>query len=554
MRALIVVRLSRVTEATTSPERQRQECESLCEQRGFEIVGLAEDLDVSGAVDPFKKKDRPNLARWLAGEEQAFDVIVVYRVDRLTRSIKHLQKLVAWAEDEGKQIVSATEPHFDMTTTFAAVVIALMGTIAQMELEAISERNRSAARHNMKQGKYRGGSPPYGYVPTGEEGNWRLVQDPDQVKVIGEVVRRVLDGEPLRAIAHDLTRREVPTPRDSFDIHKGREPKGVEWRRETLKKFLTGQALLGYAMADGQPIRNDDGSPVMRAEPILTREVFERVGAELASRNRLGEPQQRSTSLLLRVLFCGVCSRPAYRLVSGHGRQPRYRCAGLQLAERCGNGTIIMAEIDGAVESMILGLLKGSYRMERVWDVGSDHGSELAEIDDTLADLTDQLGTGVFARGTPQRERLDSRIAALAARQKVLSEVTVKPAGWEWTPTDELFSDWWAEQDVKARNIWLRSMGIRVEFDCHQWRIDFGDMQTLTSETTDGPNVAAWKDHLAGLREVGLRGMETWPPERYTQTMVVHPVDGEPRVVDVLTDEGEAAAAEAYGWDTEEEP
>ncbi|WP_436405303.1 recombinase family protein [Mycobacterium asiaticum] len=50
MRALIVVRRSRVTDATTSPERQLQACRDLCAQRGYEVVGIAEDLDVSGQL------------------------------------------------------------------------------------------------------------------------------------------------------------------------------------------------------------------------------------------------------------------------------------------------------------------------------------------------------------------------------------------------------------------------------------------------------------------------------------------------------------------------
>ena len=64
-RALIVVRLSRVTDATTSPERQLETCRDLCDQRGYEVVGMAEDLDVSaGSTSPF---DRPQV-RGLADE------------------------------------------------------------------------------------------------------------------------------------------------------------------------------------------------------------------------------------------------------------------------------------------------------------------------------------------------------------------------------------------------------------------------------------------------------------------------------------------------------
>ncbi|WP_307864059.1 recombinase family protein [Mycolicibacterium fortuitum] len=70
-------------------------------------------------------------------------MIVAYRADRLTRSIRHLQELDHWADDHGKLVVSATKPHFDTTSPFAAVVIALMGTVAQMELDAIRERTAS---------------------------------------------------------------------------------------------------------------------------------------------------------------------------------------------------------------------------------------------------------------------------------------------------------------------------------------------------------------------------------------------------------------------------
>ncbi len=68
------------------------------------------------------------------------------------------------------------------------------------------------------------------------------------------------------------------------------------------------------------------------------------------------------------------------------------------------------------------------------------------------------------------------------------------------------------------------------------------------------------------MRKIGVRGMETWPPDRYTHTTAVtpgrvrfsregvHTVEGEPEEIHILTDEGEAAAAEFYGWNTEEDP
>jgi site-specific DNA recombinase len=157
-------------------------------------------------------------------------------------------------------------------------------------------------------------------------------------------------------------------------------------------------------------VRNDDGSPVVRSAPILTREVFDRVAVELAGRENRREPTKRSTGLLLQIIYCGICGKPAYRLKGGTGRKPRYRCASAQYKTMCGNKSIPLDYADEVVESILLQMLGESERLERVWDSGSDHSAELAEVNETLTDLTSQLGTGVFRSGTPQRVKLNQRI------------------------------------------------------------------------------------------------------------------------------------------------
>lgn len=537
MRALIVVRLSRVTDATTSPERQREICEELCRQRGYDVVGIAQDLDVSGAVDPFDRKKRPNLARWLAGEHTdeagnpaLFDVIVAYRVDRLTRSIRHLRKLVDWAEDNDKLVVSATEPHFDMTSPFAAVLIALIGTVAEMELAAISERNASSKRRDIRLGKYRGGTPPWGYRPERDgDGVWRLVHDVEQVKVIHEVVRRVLAGDPLNRVAHDLTRRGIPTVKDRIAQLQGKPMKGTAWNVTPLKRSLLSEAMLGYAVSGGKPLRSEDGSPVVRSEPILDRKDFDALRVELSSRSKRGDPTKRSTSLLLRVIHCGICGEPAYRFNGGsHSQYPRYRCRSMSKTTRCGNRTVRLDEADSAVADVILSMLGDSERLERQWDSGSDNSAELAELDAELIDVTSLIGTPAYRIGTPQRAALDARIESLAARQAELSKESVVPAGWTWQPTGELFADWWERQDVTARNVWLRSMGIRLDFDRTGLRLDLGDLQTLTGQLRPDGAVAEWQRTFDALTANGIAGIEIGVNHNYR----VHLQDGSVVLVD----------------------
>lgn len=482
---------------------------------------MAEDLDISaGKTTPF---NRPQLGKWLKRPGE-FDVIVVYRVDRIVRRLFDLADLIRWCQNHDVALVSASEAFLDLTAPFGDIVALLVAKVAEMELAAISERNRSAAQHNLRAGKYRGGPPPWGYLPQQDDaGVWKFVQDPVQVEVILEVVERVLKGEPLRAIAHDLTERGVPTPRDRFAEVRGRPVKGYAFHPGGLKRALTSPTLLGRVVISdtvtGAQDRTeallvgDDGAPVVRAEPIITREVFDRLGVELAGRENRKEPTKRTTSLLLGVIFCGECGKPAYKLKGGAGRKPRYRCASAQYKNPCSNRSIPLEYAEEELERRILQNLGSFERRQRVWFPGEDHSSELQEVNDLLADLTDQIGVGQFKRGTPQRARLDRRIAALSARQAELSATPSEPAGWRYEPTGELFSEWWEASDTEARNVWLRQMGFRAVWRSHsegtrtvvdEFRLDgdltmdldadwlFGPMADIVGALSDPANIDAY--------------------------------------------------------------
>lgn len=508
LRGLVVIRLSKVTDASTSPERQLAACRDLIRQRGWTEAGIAEDLDVSaGKTSPFT---RPKLGDWLTNRVGEFDVLVVYRMDRLVRRLLDLSDMLRWCQEHHVKLVSATEAFLDLTAPFGDIIALLVAKVAEMELAAISERNASAARHNLKAGKYRGGIPPWGYLPEQINGEWRFVPDPVQVDVIHEVARRVLDGEPLRGIAHDLTARGVLTPKDRFAQHQGRKIEGYAWHSGPLKRSLTSATLVGHAVSAGTSIRSDDGSPVVRAEPIITREVFDRLAVELADRENRKEPTKRSTSLLVGIIFCGACGRPAYRLKGGPGRSPRYRCASAQYKTTCENpsNSIALDYADRVVERTVLALLGKSERLERIWDPGSDRSAELAEVSATLEDLTDQLGSGVFRRGTPQRARLDERIANLERERTRLASEATQPAGWNWHPTGELFRDWWASQDVPSQNVWLRTMGVKLTWRGDQVHLDLGDVVTLTEQLRASGPVADWQNVLSQMEASGIAGVE----------------------------------------------
>src|SRR5690606_11318181 len=115
-RALAAVRLSVLSDSSTSRGRRVEHGTNRVRARGWEHAGTAEDPDVSATkYSPF---NRPELGQWLTDDPpEPWDVLVVWRLDRLIRSSRDLAELLAWCEDRGKGFVSATE-GFDLRTPF----------------------------------------------------------------------------------------------------------------------------------------------------------------------------------------------------------------------------------------------------------------------------------------------------------------------------------------------------------------------------------------------------------------------------------------------------
>jgi site-specific DNA recombinase len=163
-------------------------------------VGWAEDVDVSGGIAPWQ---RPELSKWLpstigtdSSEEtkrrawqesraRDFDVMAVWRLDRISRRVIHLNNLIEWCEEVGKTLQSTSE-GFDIQSPMGRVFVNILAALAEGELEAIKERAKSSFSHLMRKGRWRGGFVPYGYRPVkGESGDgWRLEEDPETAETM----------------------------------------------------------------------------------------------------------------------------------------------------------------------------------------------------------------------------------------------------------------------------------------------------------------------------------------------------------------------------------
>lgn len=187
------VRLSKWDEKTTSPQRQRKAIAALCKQRGWKLVEVFEDIDVSA----YNGNHRPAFERMMnrLGEVQA---IVFWTLDRLSRSSVQAGQIAEACKAGGVNLV-ATDMNIDTTSAGGRFVYDVLAAKGQMESATTGERSRAMVAYKRERGE------PLGRVPYG----WRRVgksyePDPKQQAKLLEAAKRYVAGESFSEIARDL--------------------------------------------------------------------------------------------------------------------------------------------------------------------------------------------------------------------------------------------------------------------------------------------------------------------------------------------------------------
>lgn len=438
MRAVIYTRLSRDTEASTSIERQKQACQRVCEERGWEVVYTAEDVDVSATK---RGIDRPGLdaVRALYGE---IDAVVYFKVDRLARSLSDFTRLMDEAEKAGVALVSATEP-LDLSTPMGRAMAQIVGIFAELEARTTGARVASTWAHLKQTGRATGGIRLYGYrtAENPQGAGFVLEPDPEEALVVSEVVGRVLDRESLVSIARDLTRRGIPTRR------------GSQWRPDTLNRLLRNPGLQGYAIHRGSVVKGEDGLPVAFWEPLVAPAVWRSVQTELDRRSTPSERRWRSDWLLAGLIYCGHCGARMYGRSEKDGRE-YYVCSTPGNAGECPGVAVSRARIEEYVDVSFMETF-GRFEVTEVVETPAvDNADEIEAVSTALADLeADRYERGLFP-GADGAERFAELHARLYSR---LDHLKVTATTYETTRTSTgiTFGEEWDTSDTARRRLLL---------------------------------------------------------------------------------------------------
>jgi site-specific DNA recombinase len=212
--------------------------------------------------------DRPNLQRLLEDiRARKIDVIVVYKVDRLTRSLADFAKLVELFDAHGVSFVSVTQ-QFNTTTSMGRLTLNVLLSFAQFEREVTSERIRDKIAASKRKGLWVGGPLPLGYQM--KDGKIAVVEsEAEQVRLI---FRRYLELSGVNALVRDLKERNIRTKAKL--LANGATRGGIPFERGTLFYLMRNRFYIGEVRYKGDILPGEQ-------PPIMERALFDAVPQKL---------------------------------------------------------------------------------------------------------------------------------------------------------------------------------------------------------------------------------------------------------------------------------
>jgi site-specific DNA recombinase len=255
-----------------SLDAQREACEAYIKSQAFQgwktLPQQYNDPAFSGG-----SLDRPALKRLLADiQSSQVDVIVVYKIDRLTRSLADFAKLVEAFDARSVSFVAVTQ-QFNTTTSMGRLTLNVLLSFAQFERELSAERVRDKVAASRRKGKWTGGTVPLGYEAIEK----KLVVHKSEAETVQTIYRLYLELGSFSKLVGELDRRKIVTKRRNTKVPKYQG--GIPFTYGPLAYILKNRIYIGETHHAGKWFKGEHAA-------ILDRSTFDRV-QELLKRNNV---------------------------------------------------------------------------------------------------------------------------------------------------------------------------------------------------------------------------------------------------------------------------
>ncbi|MFC4244372.1 recombinase family protein [Gryllotalpicola reticulitermitis] len=475
--AAIYLRISQLTDASTSVERQEADLRALATAEGWTVIPehVFRDEGVSGG------KTRPTaqhaLDAWVRGD---FDVLAVWKLDRFgRRGVRDAADLIEAVDRRAIAggVIISLEDHFRTTDRGWRSKVGLYTFLAEIERENVMLRVSNSQAYLRREGKWEGGRVPFGYkTAPHESGKGRTLEvDADEADIVRELAARLGAGELPSHIARELTERRIPTAASPYRRNAG-DDRG-NWSTQSVQSIMTSDTLLGRrtewkrgprVSADGKPymakvalqtVKDAEGKPRQFWPPILTPAELAAVRAvvnnpEDRAKYRPRLPQRRkATALLSGIAVCHFCGSKLYAITqtTRGGTRTLYRCAANTSV--CREKASIAAP---GLESHVIAHHLATFgdlpelMTTTATDAQAEHESAVADVLSTIRDVLRQMADAYSPELANQLQSLQAQRAEL--------EAAVPPPTTTAVPTGRTHAEAWAEAERAGDTAYMRAL------------------------------------------------------------------------------------------------
>ncbi len=296
--------------------------------------------------------ERPALEQLLDDVRSGkIDVVVVYKIDRLTRSLADFAKIVDVLDQAEASFVSVTQA-FSTTSSMGRLTLSVLLSFAQFEREVGAERIRDKIAASKAKGMWMGGGVPLGY----EAIDRKLVVIPEEAETVREIMRRYIEADSIKALVEELSRDGFVSKRRISK--KGNAMGGNPIKRGALKHLLSNPNYVGE-------VRHKDKIYSGQHEAIVERDLFDAVQAKLVDRTSLGSGggPKRRMALLAGMIFDDRGRPMSPTHTKNHGRRYTYYASNMNDDAEAPALRLPAGEIEQAIRQAISKWLRTNANM-----------------------------------------------------------------------------------------------------------------------------------------------------------------------------------------------
>ena len=413
-----------------SLDAQRESAEAYIKSQRHEGWVLIKDRYDDGGFSG-GNTERPALTRLLDDiTSDRVNVVVVYKVDRLTRSLSDFAKLVDLFDGHGVSFVSVTQ-QFNTTTSMGRLTLNVLLSFAQFEREVTGERIRDKFTASRKKGMWMGGHPPLGYDIVER----KLIVNEGEAKAVGHIFARYLELGSVKALKEDLEREGYRSKQ--WTSGSKRTHGGKPFKRGALYYILKNRLYVGDAVHKGVAYPGEH-------RPIIAPDTWEHVQASLKEKAAHHEKgiTHKEPSLLRGLLFDDRGNHMSPSHANKNGKRYRYYVSqALNQHREQDKGSVTRVPAHDLEEQVVGVLCRAITNPTGILSHVTDpalkdklaHGLELAgeELAGVLAGHTDPKARDLF-RALVQRVELGASGFAIQLSATTLDAV-LECRSWEET-------------------------------------------------------------------------------------------------------------------------